>query len=373
MHRFVYIILLCLTVLSAAGLALSCLSVYVSPERVWFLPFFGLLLTPLLLLNLAFLLLWIIFRKWLLLLPLAVILASLGFVRTLVNLPASKKSAPAQSKLTQLQLKLLSYNVNLFGLKNSYSDISTYAQVAGFINHEKFDVACMQEFYTHSEVQSEQQFARRLPGLPHYYVHYSTTRRNRRFGIATFSRFPVVNQGSITFPNTVNAAIFTDIALNASDTVRVYNVHLQSVRFGDRERDLLQDERFWYDNKKDHSRVLRSALDKLKNAFLIRAQQVDALSRHMRRSPYAVVVCGDFNDTPISYTYHTMRGNFCDGFIEAGRGLMSTFVSIIPSFRIDYILYSSHFCASACYCPNLTCSDHYPLVCRLAVRSKDEF
>ncbi|MDR1342922.1 MAG: endonuclease/exonuclease/phosphatase family protein [Prevotellaceae bacterium] len=373
MRRFVYTILLCLTVLSAAGLVLSRLSVYVSPERVWFLPFFGLLFTPLLLLNLAFLLLWIIFRKWLLLLlPLAVILINLGFVQMLVNLSAGKKSAPAQSKLTQPQLKLLSYNVNLFGLKSSYSDVSTYAQVAGFINHEKFDVACLQEFYTHSEVQSEQQFARRLPGLPYYYAHYSTIRRNRRFGIATFSRFPIVNKGSVAFSNTVNTAIFTDIVLNAGDTVRVYNVHLQSVRFGDRERDLLQDERFWYDNKKDHSRVLRSALDKLKSAFLIRAQQVDALSQHMRRSPYAVVVCGDFNDTPISYTYHTMRGNLCDGFIEAGRGLMSTFVSIIPSFRIDYILYSSRFSAGACYCPNLTCSDHYPLVCRLTVRSENE-
>jgi endonuclease/exonuclease/phosphatase family metal-dependent hydrolase len=334
---------------------------------VWFLPFFGLLFTPLLLLNLAFLLLWVIFRKWLLLLPLVVILINLSFVQTLVQLPVGKKSVA-----TQPQLKLLSYNVNMFGLKSSYSDMSTYAQVAGFINHEKFDVACIQEFYTQSEVQSERQFTRRLPDLPHCYVHYSATRRNRRSGIATFSRFPIVNQGSIAFPNTVNTAIFTDIALSKTDTVRIYNVHLQSVRFGDRERDLLQDERFWYDSKKDHGSVLRSASGKLKSAFLMRAQQVDALSQHMRRSPYVVVVCGDFNDTPVSYTYHTMRGDLCDGFMEAGRGLMSTFVSIIPSFRIDYILYSSYFSASACYCPDLSCSDHYPLVCRLTVRGEGE-
>jgi endonuclease/exonuclease/phosphatase family metal-dependent hydrolase len=367
MRRFVYLILLCLTVLSAAGLVFSYFSVYVSPEQAWFLSFFGLLFTPLLLLNLSFLLLWVIFRKWLLLLPLTVILLSFSFVRTLVHLPLGPKSGAAKS-----QLKLLSYNVNMFGLKRTYRDPSTYAQIADFIKREKFDVACIQEFYMHDKVLREQQLARQLPGLPHRYVYYSTVRTNRRFGLATFSRYPIVSQGSIAFPNTTNAAIFTDVVLSTSDTVRIYNVHLQSVRFGDRERVLLQDEGFWYDNKKDHSHVLRSASGKLKSAFLMRAQQVDTVARHIGQSPYAVVVCGDFNDTPISYSYHTMRGNLCDGFMEAGRGLMSTFVSIIPSFRIDYILYSSYFRANACYCPNLAYSDHYPLVCRLTLRKEGE-
>lgn len=367
MRRFVYAILLLLTALSAAGLVLSYLSVYVSPERVWFLSFFGLLFAPLLLLNLLFLLLWIILRRWLLLLiPLAAVLLNLNFARTLVHLPLVKKSAPAEAGV-----RLLSYNVNLFGLKRTYRDPSTYRPVADFINREKFDVVCLQEFYVHSRVQSEQQFAQKLSGLPHRSVYYSRTRNNSRLGFAIFSRFPIVNQGSIVFSNTPNAAIFTDIATSATDTVRVYNVHLQSIRFGDREKDLLQRESFWYDNKSDHSRVLRSVSGKLRSAFRIRAQQVDTISKHIRRSPYTVVVCGDFNDTPVSYSYHTMRGNLCDGFMEAGRGLMSTFVSIVPSLRIDYILYSDYFRASVCYCPNISFSDHYPLVCRLAVRKKD--
>jgi endonuclease/exonuclease/phosphatase family metal-dependent hydrolase len=366
MRQFVHAILLLLTVLSAAGLVLSYLSVYVSPERVWFLPFFGLLFAPLLLANLALLLLWIALHRWLLLLlPLAAVLLNLNFARTLVHLPLGRKSAPSEAKL-----RLLSYNVDLFGLKRSYRNHATYGQVASFINREKFDVACLQEFYVHSRVESEQQFARRLPSLPHRSVHYSGSRSNSRLGLATFSKFPIVSRGSIAFSNTANAAIFTDIALSNADTVRVYNVHLQSVKFGDRERDLLQSENFWYDNRSDHSRVLWSASEKLRNAFRIRAQQVDTISKHIRRSPYRVVVCGDFNDTPVSYSYHTMRGKLCDGFVEAGRGLMSTFVSIVPSLRIDYILYSEYFRASVYYCPNLPFSDHYPLVCRLAVREK---
>lgn len=367
MRRLVYVILFLLTALSAAGLALSYLSVYVSPERVWFLSFFGLLFAPLLLLNLSFLALWIILRRRLLLLPLAVVLLNLSFVRTLVHLPLEKKSAP-----TEAHIKLLSYNVNLFGLKRTYREPSTYRQMADFINREKFDVVCMQEFYEHRLVQSEQQFARTIPGLPHRSVYYSGTRGSGRLGLATFSKFPVVGQGSIAFSNTPNAAIFTDIALSATDTVRVYNVHLQSVRFGDREKDLLQSEHFWYDHRNDHSRVLRSASGKLRSAFRIRAQQVDTISKHIRRAPYRVVVCGDFNDTPVSYSYHTMRGNLADGFMEAGRGLMSTFVSIVPSLRIDYILYSHFFRADVCYCPNISLSDHYPLVCRLAVRKSEE-
>ncbi|MDR0711023.1 MAG: endonuclease/exonuclease/phosphatase family protein [Prevotellaceae bacterium] len=368
MRRFGYAILSIFTVLSAAGLMLSYLSVYVSPERVWFLSFFGLLFAPLLLLNIALLLLWVVLRKWLLLLfPLAAVLLNLGFARTLVHLPLGKKNVAAETKL-----RLLSYNVNLFGLKRTYQDPSTYTQIADFINHEKFDVACLQEFYVHRNVQSEQQFAKKVPYLPYRSVYYSRLRSNNQLGLATFSRFPIVSRGNIAFSNTTNAAIFTDIALNATDTVRIYNVHLQSVRFGDRERDLLQSERFWYDTKKDHSSVLLSASDKLNNAFRIRAQQVDTISKHIRQSPYTVIVCGDFNDTPVSYSYHTMRGNLRDGFMEAGRGLMSTFVSIIPSLRIDYILYSDYFRSNAYYCPNLSFSDHYPLVCRLAVREKDE-
>ncbi|MDR3187637.1 MAG: endonuclease/exonuclease/phosphatase family protein [Prevotellaceae bacterium] len=365
MRRFIYIILLLLTALLAAALVLSYLSVYVSPVRVWFLSFFGLLFAPLLLLNLACLLLWVVLRRWReALAPLAVTLLSLGFVRTLAHLPVGKKSAPA----AETTLRLLTYNVNLFGLKRSYRDSPTYAQVANFINREKFDVACMQEFYVHNKVQSEQQFARKISGLPHRFVHYSRTQSNNQLGLATFSKFPIVGRGSIAFSSTTNAAIFTDIALSAADTVRIYNVHLQSIRFGDRERDLLQRENFWYDNKHDRSRVLWSATSKLKRAFQMRAQQVDTISKHIRRSPYRVVVCGDFNDTPVSYSYHTMRGSLCDGFMEAGRGLMSTFVSVVPSLRIDYILYSNYFRATVCYCPNLSLSDHYPLVCRLAER-----
>ncbi len=351
----------------AIALCLSCLSAYVSPAQVWWLSFFGLVFAPLVVTNVVFAVLWLVLGKWKdLLLPVAVIALSLCFILAFIRCPFGKKE---EVKSNFTQVKVLSYNVNFFGLKASYRDSSTYARMAAFVTHEKFDVACMQEFYMHNRVWSEQEFVQKMQHLPYRYIHYNVRNKNNRLGLATFSRYPIIGKGDIVFSNTTNGAIFVDIAF-PFDTIRFYNVHLQSVRLGDRERDVLMDENFFLDPKKDKRKVLESVSWKLKAAFVRRAQQVDAVAEHMKRSPYAVVVCGDFNDTPVSYAYHTMRGNLRDGFMDAGRGMMSTYSSIIPSFRIDYILYDERFRANAYYCPDITYSDHYPLVTRLRLIGK---
>ncbi len=350
------------------ALGLSCLSAYVSPERAWWLPFFGLAFAPLLLANLSFAALWLVFRKWkTLLLPLAFILLGAGFVRTLVRPPFGKKTE------LKSELKILTYNVNLFGLKRHYRDTSTYRQVADFITREKFDVVCLQEFYMHNKLWSEQQLFDKMQRLPYRHVYYnprySVNRKSSRYGVATLSRYPIVGRGSIAFDKSENSAIYTDVAL-PFDTIRFYNVHFQSIGLAGEERDLITDEGFLLDPKKEKRKIFGRMYLKLQKAFLQRARQVDAVAEHMRSSPHAVVVCGDFNDTPVSYTYHSIRGKLRDGFLDAGRGVMSTYRSVIPSFRIDYILYDEAYRANAYYCPNIGYSDHYPLVCRLTGSAK---
>jgi endonuclease/exonuclease/phosphatase family metal-dependent hydrolase len=362
LRHLIHILLRAANLALALALGLSCLSAYVSPEQLWWLPFFGLAFAPLLVANIAFIGLWLFFRKWKdALLAFAVVLLCNSYTLTLVRLPFGKKE---EVKTEQPQLKLLSYNVNMLGTKR---DSTSHAKIADFVAREKFDLICLQEFGVRRGAQTEQQFAEKLARLPHRYVHYNVQRTSHNFGLATFSRYPIVGKGSISFANTANAATFTDIVF-PFDTVRVYNLHFQSNRFSGRERDLLTDETFLLNNKTDKRRVLKGISGKLKTAFAQRARQVNEVAEHMRRSPYAVVVCGDFNDTPVSYTYRSIRGKLRDGFMEAGRGIMSTYVSVIPSFRIDYILYNARFCATAYYCPNVRYSDHYPLVCRLALR-----
>ena len=96
-------------------------------------------------------------------------------------------------------------------------------------------------------------------------------------------------------------------------------------------------------------------------AFSIRARQARTVAAHIRRCPYPVIVCGDFNDTPLSYTYHVLGKQLQDAFAEAGFGLSNTYNGLLPSFRIDYILYSSHFKAVSYSCDRIDLSDHFPV------------
>jgi endonuclease/exonuclease/phosphatase family metal-dependent hydrolase len=109
---------------------------------------------------------------------------------------------------------------------------------------------------------------------------------------------------------------------------------------------------------KDISFRFRDALKK-------RAKQVEIVTNHILNSPYPVIVCGDFNDSPISYNYRQMRRNLNDAFIEAGAGVGHTYKGFFPSFRIDYILYNQEFKATSYSSPRIVFSDHYPVVATL--------
>ena len=99
----------------------------------------------------------------------------------------------------------------------------------------------------------------------------------------------------------------------------------------------------WRNIEQDEVAGSISILRKLKSAFVKRAKQVDALHEYISKSPYPVILCGDFNDTPTSYTYHTVRGGLRDAFVDSGTGMSGTYAGKLPSFRIDYILYDKKF------------------------------
>ena len=102
---------------------------------------------------------------------------------------------------------------------------------------------------------------------------------------------------------------------------------------------------------------------RLKYAFRKRAHQADVLSDHIHTSPYPVIVCGDFNDTPVSYTYHKIRGDLVDAFIESGRGIGNTYSGMFPSYRIDYILHSRNLRSGGFETVRVDYSDHFPVSC----------
>ena len=110
---------------------------------------------------------------------------------------------------------------------------------------------------------------------------------------------------------------------------------------------------------------------KLKTAYSRRAEQVDNLVSCIHNSPFPVILCGDFNDTPNSYAYQQLATGLDDAFMESGQGLGNTYIGKLPSYRIDYVLYSDYFTSWQCHRDMVKFSDHYPVNCLLGVRQKD--
>jgi endonuclease/exonuclease/phosphatase family metal-dependent hydrolase len=105
---------------------------------------------------------------------------------------------------------------------------------------------------------------------------------------------------------------------------------------------------------------------RLTPAYKARAVQAQILSQTIKenKNPY-IIVCGDFNDTPISYARYKIKGNLRDAFVDSGFGLGITYNKYRFLFRIDYILHSSNIKSYNCTVGKLKDSDHYPLWCYL--------
>ncbi len=318
----------------------------VFPAAIWFFAFFGLIFLQLLAANLALFIAWLAFRRKTCLLHAAVLLPAFFFLPAYVQLCGPPETPPAQQTL-----KVMTYNVHLFGINARTKTLETLPAIAAFVRHEAPDIICLQEMGLFDTLAVKQAFA----GYPHTHFHLRRQRNNTWFATATLSRYPVTGKGVISFAGTGNVCIYTDVLLD-SQNIRVYNNHLESTR--------LNLTRTFSRLKQDENRndEIKDVSVRLRDAFVKRAKQVDTVAVHIKQSPHPVLVCGDFNDLPMSYTYRTMKGQLSDAFVEAGTGVPSSFRSFLPAFRIDYIFNDATLEAQQYYIPKLPSSDHYPVV-----------
>jgi endonuclease/exonuclease/phosphatase family metal-dependent hydrolase len=355
MHKLIRSILFFFTLLSAMSLLLAYLSVYIKPTVFWIFGMVGLAYPVLLLLNVAIMVFWILRWRWEFIVPVLAILIGVGHFSSFFQFPFGKTNTVSQN-----DIKIVTYNVNLFQLYSWSKEPPTHNNIFEFLKEQNPDIICLQEFYVVDGKFSERQAKAKLD----YNVHigYITKRKNSGYGLATYSRHPIVGTGQIKFDKSANSCIYTDLLIG-NDTVRVYNNHLQSLRLKERNINFLLNqgqgkESQPMDEIRDLSFRYRDALQK-------RALQVEKVTNHILKSPYPVIVCGDFNDSPISYNYHQMRHNLSDAFVEAGVGVGHTYQEYFPSFRIDYILYSPILKATSYRSPRVKYSDHYPVVATL--------
>lgn len=342
---------------------------YFNPAHFWYFAIAGLGFPLLFLFNLIILILLVLAKNRMAWIPLAALLATIVHLPSLIQF-GGKSEKPAYIEGQSDEIKVMSFNVRLFDLYNWTHNQETRKSIFNLLSEKQPGILCLQEFYSSARhnFDNEKSLKEILKATNSHIVYPITLNGEDHWGIATYSIYPIVNKGVLYFDKkTANICIFTDLKVE-SDTIRVYNCHLESVRFGDKEYKFL--ESFGKNEEEQTVTRTKSILGRLRGAFIKRASQADAIAKHISESPYPVLVCGDFNDTPISYTYKKVSANLIDAFRESGSGFGSSYAGPIPGLRIDYILHSNIFTSYKFQTLKYKLSDHYPLETSLVINSK---
>ena len=281
-------------------------------------------------------------------------------------------------------LRVMSWNVEQFDLLYYKKKPDKRDDMLALINKYKPDIACFQEmvaadtlvnlnneYYRRYSFVSVFEYAEKL-NFPQFSFSYDFRHdflTHQHFGTIIFSRYPIINRQRLSFPphNYNSDFQYVDIVKDG-DTIRVFNVHLQSMKFSDGNKAFINDPSL--ESKQDLKRS-KSVIGKFKKAFELRREQVDRVKQEIDKSPYRVIVCGDFNDVPNSYAYQTIGENLQNTFEEKGSGLGRTFTGIAPTLRIDNIFASDSFTVNQFVRLPVKLSDHYPIIADLGKKKND--
>ncbi len=356
--KFLQIILFLINIIFAAALCGVYASAFISPEITPIPNLMGLAFPILVVINLLFVLWWLITKPKRMILSVIVII--LGFLPLSKTYRFSNKPLPADDKES---MHLLSYNVQLFGLYNWKNNLSIRDSIIDFIHNENPDILCIQEYYKNSlgNFETKGEILKKLDNMQVHEAFSTSLYESQYFGVATFMKYPIINTGEIQFDSTHNMAQYTDFIFQA-DTLRLYNIHLQSIYFDDEN---YQEVDKFTSTDFDKAKLIRikSLTKKIAYASQRRALQAETIHNHIKKSPYPVIVCGDFNAPVTSYEYASVAKGLKDAFQSAGKGFGFSFQRSLVSMRIDHILHSKSLKSYQFNTKNLTHSDHFPVSC----------
>jgi len=361
-------LILSMNVLFALSLVLALLSPRVSPDKNYIPAFFGLAYPILFYINLIFILIWLLIRKKLAIISVVALLSGFSMAPKYFQWNSARKKNPDIIE----KLTVVSYNIQSFRTFYNHESQSYLDSLKGFLQTLNPDILCFQEYYNDLEMEEDitSQIQSAL-GLEYSYVNARLTRFDRfQFGLAVFSKFPIITSGrllNVNYQNelyTTNYATYSDLLIYG-DTFRLYNVHLESLKISD-DDDFL--ESLEEGSPRQITRESRKFFSKLKEAFIFRSNQIEPIREHMDNSPYPIILCGDFNDTPASWAYQRMSHGLQDAFVVAGRGTGKTYNGKYPSFRIDYILTAQNITIHWFGTTFSKFSDHFPVAAVCSIK-----
>ena len=344
---------------------LACANSFLEPKHFWFIALLGLVFPALLILMIGFLVFWTLVRSKWALLPLFLLIFGWFHIHAFYAFNFSHKFQDAKQKDV---IRIITWNVHYLDqmYRPNQQDQSQREPIINFLKQQDADIICLQEFFESDKPQysANIEAMKKELGTPyHYFVDdYRQTKKLYEVGPVIFSRFPILETGRHEYVHNslkaVESLISADLLVN-KDTIRIYTTHLQSVLFRKKElRDLEK-----IKNVEDSLLFAsRSIINKLKQAYAFRGGQAALVRKELDACPHPLVMCGDFNDVPNSYTYFHIKGSLQDAFLRRGFGIGRTFTSLSPTLRIDYMLASNEFRVVQCKKVELPYSDHYPVI-----------
>lgn len=352
---------LVLTLLSGAVFVMLFTALIVSridPEYTWALPMLGLVAPWLYLMTLLLALYWVV--RWRLkraaLMGLACLFGLFSvslFWRPDAHRRELQRKYDKNFSYPRSAFKVLSYNVRFF-----YNDAgeSSADSVAALIERLNPDIVCLQEYYPDLAARSE----RMMRLMEEYHTVQIASETGQWYRQAILSRFKILRSGYIMRPKT---SVWADLLIR-EDTVRVVNNHLQSTGITAFDSEYLTGHAYLLDTAREEK--LRSIVSRFHDNCVVRADEADTIRGHLDSlAPALQILCGDFNDTPLSYTYRTLARGLNDAFAEAGEGFSHTFRGFFDALRIDYIFSSDGFETLSYEVPEVPHSDHLPVMVRL--------
>ena len=237
----------------------------------------------------------------------------------------------------------MTFNTSSMGLKDYKVDTVLKNRIYQTLQEASPDILCLQEFYTNDRDGLSDNIAGLQQSLRypyHYFTNDTTSWNTWHYGIVLFSRYPIVN--AIKIPCGYSAvgsgsSILQADVLMDNTTIRIFTAQLQSYMFKS------SDYKFIHLKDPGNIGEGRSLAGKMRRTIYHRVEQAKQLASLIAASPYPTIVCGDFNDIPVSYTYNTISDNIQDAFVAKGWGMGRTLSFLSPTLRIDYIMAQPDF------------------------------
>lgn len=351
--KYIRHIMLYANIIVIIGMMLTGYSGYINPERYHLLSVLGYAFPAFLFANMTFLVVWVLCHLRYVIVPLLGFLLAYSPVRSYFPVNISKE-------VPEGAIKVLSFNV--YGFKDQEERPKAILE---YIIHSDADIVCAQEF---TQVWRHDSLLHILDSI--YQYRDTLNSRGYRFPkgdvVAVMSKFPIVGKEAIPIRTAGNTLGVFKLDIDG-DTVHVINAHLETVGLSEAEKSEFSEMMHGKKERNDVKQNSKFFAHKIADATAIRAPQADAINEYVRRHPGAsIILCGDFNDHPLSYVHHTAADRLTDCYRATGMGPGFTFHYHSMYFRIDHIMCSDNWQPYNCVVDkSIDKSDHYPIYCYL--------